>query len=91
MVDEQLAEIPEMAQKCPWDGKPVPQPLNNIVSQYGALQDVEVGDIFESLAAIQKAGAHSHVGYHGSATQGWPVGFPNAVFGATNLKDSHTV
>ena len=31
MVDESLVEIPGMAQDCPWDGQPVPQPLNDIV------------------------------------------------------------
>ena len=70
MVDEQLAAVPEMAQQCPWDGRPVPQPLNDIAPQYGALSGVQAGDVLESLAAVQRAGAHSHVGYHGRAARG---------------------
>ena len=67
MVDENLDPIPTMAQACPWDGRPVPQPLSQIPAQYGALPDVTVGHIFDGLTAVQKAGAMAHVGYHGRA------------------------
>jgi hypothetical protein len=66
-VDEGLAPIPAMAQSCPWDGRPVPQPLSQVAAQYGALRGVERGQIFDGLVSIQKSGAHSHVGFHGRA------------------------
>ena len=68
MVDEKLIEIPAMTQACPWDdGRPVPQPMDDVAPQYGALRGVKLGQVFASLGDIQRAGAHSHVGFHGRA------------------------
>jgi hypothetical protein len=62
-----IQAIPTMSQPCPWTGRPVPQPLNDIPAQYGALRGIKIGQVFANLTGIQKAGAHSHVGFHGRA------------------------
>ena len=67
MVDEGLKPLPAMTQACPWNGKPVPQPLNDVIPIYGAIPNVKQGQVFDSIAAIQKLGSHSHVGFHGRA------------------------
>lgn len=67
MVDERLEPLPAMTQACPWDGKPVPQPLSDVTPVYGDIPGVSLGQVFDSIAAIQKVGSHSHVGFHGRA------------------------
>ena len=67
MVDEGLEPLPAMTQACPWDGKPVPQPLNDVVPVYGPIPNINPGEDFDSIAAIQKLGSHAHVGFHGRA------------------------
>jgi hypothetical protein len=67
MVDEGLTPLPAMTQACPWDGKPVPQPLNDVVPVYGPIPNINRGHVLDSIAAIQKLGSHAHVGFHGRA------------------------
>lgn len=67
MVDEGLTPLPAMTQPCPWDGKPVPQPLNDVPPVYGPIPNVNPGQVFNSIADIQKLGSHAHVGFHGRA------------------------
>jgi hypothetical protein len=67
MVDEGLTELPEMAQQCPWNGAPVPQPLSDVIPIYGPIPGVTERQVFDSIAAIQRVGSHAHVGFHGRA------------------------
>jgi hypothetical protein len=50
-----IQAIPTMSQPCPWTGRPVPQPLNDIPAQYGALRGIKIGQVFANLTGIQKA------------------------------------
>ena len=67
-MDEGLQPRPEMAQSCPWHGgKPVPQPLNDIVPQYGMPRyGVTIGQVFGCIAELQRLGLHAHTGFHGA-------------------------